>query len=148
MILSINYCPKCGRIVWIELGAIETCDYCGTLLLDTGKTMTMDEVAHMGNKQKQEFESLKQSIFEQYCLTSPQFDQAALEKRKAMQAGERNKAFNPPPAPKPKPRCPTCGSTNVRRVDGLERAASILSIGLFSKKINKSYLCKDCKATW
>lgn len=46
------------------------------------------------------------------------------------------------------PKCPTCGSTNIKRITGTERAVSILGLGVFSKKINKSYKCVKCKSTW
>ncbi len=46
------------------------------------------------------------------------------------------------------PHCPTCGSTNIKRITGTERAASVIGLGIFSKKINKSYKCLKCKSTW
>ena len=46
------------------------------------------------------------------------------------------------------PHCPTCGSTNIKPITGTERAASIIGLGIFSKKINKTYKCLNCKSTW
>lgn len=46
------------------------------------------------------------------------------------------------------PHCPTCKSTNIAKISGTERAASIIGLGIFSKKINKSFKCKDCGYTW
>lgn len=46
------------------------------------------------------------------------------------------------------PKCPTCGSTNIRTIGELERGVSVLSAGLFSKKINKSFKCNNCGYTW
>lgn len=46
------------------------------------------------------------------------------------------------------PECPTCHSKNVQRISGLERGASIVGLGIFSKKINKSFKCKSCGYTW
>ncbi len=46
------------------------------------------------------------------------------------------------------PKCPTCGSSNVHKINGLERGASVMMLGLFSKKINKSYKCNNCNYTW
>lgn len=46
------------------------------------------------------------------------------------------------------PHCPTCGSTNIKKITGTERAVSIVGLGIFSKKINKSYKCKHCGYTW
>ena len=46
------------------------------------------------------------------------------------------------------PKCPTCQSTNIRKIGGVERGASILTFGIFSKKINKSFKCNSCGYTW
>lgn len=47
-----------------------------------------------------------------------------------------------------KPHCPYCNSTNIKKISGTERVASIAALGIFSKKINKSFKCKNCGATW
>lgn len=47
-----------------------------------------------------------------------------------------------------RPHCPTCGSTNIKKITGTERAASVIGLGIFSKKINKSFKCKHCGYTW
>lgn len=46
------------------------------------------------------------------------------------------------------PKCPTCQSTNVQKIEIGERAASVAIFGIFSKKINKSFKCKNCGYTW
>lgn len=47
-----------------------------------------------------------------------------------------------------KPKCPTCGSVNVKPITATERAVSVVGLGLMSKKINKTYKCLNCKCTW
>ena len=46
------------------------------------------------------------------------------------------------------PKCPTCGSTNIRKMGGVERGVSIAAFGIFSKKINKTFKCENCGYTW
>lgn len=46
------------------------------------------------------------------------------------------------------PRCPHCKSTNIKSISALNRGASIAMLGVFSKKINKSFECLNCKYTW
>lgn len=46
------------------------------------------------------------------------------------------------------PQCPTCSSTNIRKMGAVESGASIALFGIFSKKINKTFKCKDCGYTW
>ncbi len=45
-------------------------------------------------------------------------------------------------------KCPTCQSTNVQKIGVGERAVSVATMGIFSKKINKSFKCKSCGYTW
>ena len=47
-----------------------------------------------------------------------------------------------------RPKCPNCHSTNIKPITGTERAMSIMGLGIFSKKINKSFKCLNCKYTW
>lgn len=47
-----------------------------------------------------------------------------------------------------KPKCPICGSTNIKKMGGIERGASIAAFGIFSKKINKTFKCSNCGYTW
>ena len=47
-----------------------------------------------------------------------------------------------------KPKCPTCGSTNIKKIGGIERGASIAAFGIFCKKINKTFKCCNCGYTW
>lgn len=47
-----------------------------------------------------------------------------------------------------KPKCPTCQSVNVQKIGTGERVVSVATMGIFSKKINKSFKCKSCGYTW
>ena len=42
------------------------------------------------------------------------------------------------------PKCQICGSTNVKKISGASRAASIGFWGIFSKKIGKQWHCNNC----
>lgn len=66
----------------------------------------------------------------------------ALEKMRANNRARREKAeaF--------KPKCPTCKSTNIRKIGTGERVASVVGLGLLSKKINKTWKCNNCGHTW
>lgn len=46
------------------------------------------------------------------------------------------------------PKCPTCNSTDIRKISTGERMMSVGMLGLFSKKINKSFKCNKCGYTW
>lgn len=46
------------------------------------------------------------------------------------------------------PKCPTCGSTNIRKIKACERTASIIGFGIFSRKANKTWKCENCGHLW
>jgi predicted RNA-binding Zn-ribbon protein involved in translation (DUF1610 family) len=46
------------------------------------------------------------------------------------------------------PKCPTCGSTNVKSISMGNRWLSIGLFGLASSKIGKSMECKNCGYKW
>lgn len=46
------------------------------------------------------------------------------------------------------PKCPTCRSANIHKISTGERMVSVGVLGLFSKKINKSFKCNVCGYTW
>ncbi len=46
------------------------------------------------------------------------------------------------------PKCPTCGSTNVAPISTGKKMLGLLTLGLASKGIGKSYCCKNCGYYW
>ncbi len=72
------------------------------------------------------------------------FRQQSMEREKALDEEYDKKLA----AIRSGPKCPTCGSSNIHKINGLERGASVITLGLFSKKINKSYKCNNCNYTW
>ena len=46
------------------------------------------------------------------------------------------------------PKCPICGSTNLKKLSALNRGTSVFMFGFGSNKIGKTYQCKNCKATF
>lgn len=49
---------------------------------------------------------------------------------------------------KPIVECPYCHSKNTKKIGAGERAVSVIGLGLLSKKINKSFKCKNCGGTF
>ncbi len=46
------------------------------------------------------------------------------------------------------PKCPTCGSVNIRKISATKKAASIIGLGILSNNIEKTYQCLNCKYKW
>lgn len=47
-----------------------------------------------------------------------------------------------------KPKCPTCGSTNIKKISGTKRFVSTGLFGLASSNIGKTMECKNCGYKW
>lgn len=48
------------------------------------------------------------------------------------------------------PTCPTCGSTNIRRISTAEKATGVILFGIFSNKRKYQFECQNpkCKYRW
>jgi hypothetical protein len=50
---------------------------------------------------------------------------------------------------RPPPRCPNCGSVNVRWISGVDKAATAALVGVFALgQMSKSYECLVCRYRW
>ena len=135
-----GYCPKCGNVTFIETKN-EKCNCCNTNLLPT--PYTMNEYL-FGNSIDV---NIDKKIFDEYIKGNSQFDEelyrSRINKEKLLRQASLDKQRE-----QNKPKCPTCGSTNVKHISTLNRAVSIGVFGLFSSKIGKNYECLNCKAKW
>ena len=117
---------------------------------------------------RKDFKQACEDFYNNVIINSPDFSPAVRERvleRKAWDEAERakkeaesqkkleeyrkqrakEKAYE---ATHPKPKCPTCGSTNIEKISTLNRAVSIGMVGLASDKIGKQFCCKNCGYKW
>lgn len=144
------YCKKCGRIVQEEYNNSEQkCDYCNNSLEYIPKQFLIGKRGIAIN------DELKDQFINDYIKSSPEFNQYLFEHREEdmfnKRMSDRAKLAHGASILEEQsrvPRCPTCGSTNIRKMGGVERGASIAAFGIFSKKINKTFKCSNCGYTW
>ena len=143
------YCKKCGRIILFIIEDKLECDCCHSKVSPVPDEFLVGKSKMVINK------NLKQQFINEYIKTSPEFDQYIFDHRDeilAKQSAEfdakmaHGKAILEEQSRVPK--CPTCHSTNIRKMGGIERGASIYAFGIFSKKINKTFKCQNCGYTW
>ena len=143
------YCKKCGRIILFIIEDKLECDCCHSKVSPVPDEFLVGESKMVINK------NLKQQFINEYIKTSPEFDQYLFDHRDeilAKQSAEfdakmaHGKAILEEQSRVPK--CPTCQSTNIRKMGGIERGASIYAFGIFSKKVNKTFKCQNCGYTW
>ena len=136
----------------IQGSSIDTnqiCDYCRSKIFPVPDEFLYEDLKILMKK------DLKQQFINEYIKTSPEFDQYLFDHRDeilAKQSAEfdakmaHGKAILEEQSRVPK--CPTCQSTNIRKMSRIERGASIYAFGIFSKKINKTFKCQNCGYTW
>lgn len=47
-----------------------------------------------------------------------------------------------------KPKCPTCNSTNIKKISGTAKVAGAVAFGLFSKTARSQFKCGNCGYKW
>lgn len=150
------YCPNCKKnnrthnsSMYVTSAAYysayinkeeQTCQYCGCNLLpmniDVFEFGTIVDIS--GDPSFIEaMDDLKQKDPIEFQLKMSQFKTQLQQQESSKQIEEDNQ-----------PHCPTCGSTNIRKISGVERGASVAAFGIFSKKINKTFKCGNCGYTW
>ena len=120
------------------------------------------------NQIREDFKQACEDFFNNVIINSPDFSPAIRERvlednkrneaERAKKEAEsqknveeyrkqraKEKAYE---ATHPKPKCPTCGSTNIKDISTLNRAVSVGMFGLASSKIGKTKECKDCGYKW
>ena len=143
--LMLHYCKKCGRVVLDS----KKCSCCDSQTYPVPKKYWLDGLDFLISNES------KALLIKELVKTSPEFDQYLFDHRDeilAKQSAEfdakmaHGKAILEEQSRVPK--CPTCQSTNIRKMGGIERGASIYAFGIFSKKINKTFKCQNCGYTW
>lgn len=157
----VSYCPYCGNISYRDTfeEIIPFCKHCGSRepLINLSKGDTYEALNEEAEKvfgdncgdnffavleQKYHIKEDPRYNAEIADYIKKQFDKKCRQ-MKAEHAAERARQ-----AEAAKPHCPTCGSTNIKKLDVIDRAVSVGTLGVLSNKINKSFKCKDCGYTW
>ena len=50
--------------------------------------------------------------------------------------------------PSNQPKCPTCGSTNIKKISAASKAGGMFMFGIFSKTAKSQFQCEDCGYKW
>lgn len=136
----LSYCPKCGEQGIYENGN-EKCPFCGTKELPT--KYDWDEWL-FGNSYP---EHLDEIIFDEYIKDNPLFDEdlyaQRVGKEKLLQKATLDKQREAN-----KPKCPTCGSTNISKISTGKKAIGFAAVGVFSSNFGKTMECKNCGYKW
>lgn len=154
--MALINCPECNKEISDKC---EVCIHCGypvsTILQKVNTTCIINgrqfDLSFMLDKNKSEAFSkfLKLTdcrVYEAQQITDEIFRTGKIPETLTLKTMTDNV-----PQSEPKqyiPKCPTCQSTSISKISGLESGASIFAFGIFSKKINKTFKCNNCGYTW
>ena len=95
--------------------------------------------------------NLKEEFIEKIVKSSPNFDQVCWDRRegfKEIQKRNNELLENDKAKQASIPKCPTCGSANLKRISMSSKVASVAMFGLFSTKRSKTFHCNNCGYEW
>lgn len=132
-------CKECGYIYEGETppNPCPVCKFSNTLVDED-----MDVLRQLNCSQQliDVMQKLRESDIIEYELKMSQFhtqyeQQQSIKKTQSQQFDNR-------------PKCPTCGSTNIRKISASAKMAGAIGFGLFSKTARSQFECLDCKYKW
>lgn len=136
----IKKCDKCGDIaVYTSTYNIHKENNCNGNLIET--SLSYDDFCVLcdiseDNAFLQAMIDLKEKDIIEYNLKMSQF-KSQLEQQKSSKAQNSNR-----------PKCPTCGSTNIEKISVTKKAFGGAMFGIFSSDVRNSMHCKNCGAKW
>lgn len=139
----IYICPKCAMIYSSdELNADKKCHFCNIKTIITKETMN-DFIDNMDNEDDYDIILSKK-------YGGNQFSECAYRHRLSLIKQEnKNQSINHQPSQQPSiPHCPTCNSTNIKRISAASKAVGVGLFGIFSKTARSQFECKDCGYKW
>ena len=97
----------------------------------------------------------KDEFIQEYIKSSPEFDQNLFDHRDeilAKQSAEFNAKMAHGKAVLEEvsrvPKCPTCQSTNIRRISTTSKVVNTALWGIFGTKRHKTFHCNSCNYEW
>ena len=147
----MKICPKCRGLYFDQ---DQQCDNCKIELLDKddfnttlGEYYQMNHSQRVANRYNPQYEIVCKYQFPEIYEYNEQKSQQEYEvlQRKAQQKMIEKEQIE---KQQNTPKCPTCGSTNVRPISATKRATGFVLAGVFSSNFGKTMECKQCGYKW
>ncbi len=136
-------CPFCGEEL-IELFDKPFCPCCEETIEEPYKSK-YDHMIYV-NKTSGDWRAL----LTEEISENPLFDQNKYQHRLDLEKkiANRNRLATSCSSNKNKPKCPTCGSTNITKISTTSKVAGAVAFGLFSKTAKSQFKCNNCGYKW
>lgn len=149
---KVFICPKCGDYeLYFDFTPNKpkhiVCKFCHTPLIQTDYSTDDFErnSLHEWQKGNKDYEA---DMSKQYG--HGEFDEEAYQHRKEIiaQRVREREAAKSNPIKQNIPKCPTCQSTNIKKISTTSKATNAALFGLFSNKRKKQFHCNNCGYEW
>lgn len=144
---KLLYCPVCGKI----LSSINK--YCPNCKATMPPKESLFDSSYYKNKSEQVYglsaqafkiliqEEASKSVYfdKSKCVYNVDMEEKYIEYRKNPVKKTINKNV---------PQCPTCGSTNIKKISTTSKVIGAAMWGLFSKTAHSQFQCNNCGYKW
>lgn len=137
----LYYCEKCGGTDVLDF---DVCVQCGSH--NSYKSVPDEYVDDYAIK-----DDLKAEFIENIVKSSPNFDQECWDRREAFKEIQKHNnelLENDKVKQLNIPKCPTCNSTDIKKISVISKAVGATMFGLFSKTARSQFKCKNCGYEW
>jgi RNA polymerase subunit RPABC4/transcription elongation factor Spt4 len=154
----LRICPKCGLLTSND-EEIFYCRNCNSILKQTNEKISdfnkiiWDKYNYNPTLAERDYinEYVKDTL--DFNLYSERIEEREKRERETKQAIERTRQKKAEEQRKrealhPQPKCPTCGSTDIKKIHSVAKAAGAVGFGLFSKTARSQFQCKNCGYKW
>lgn len=149
MSLVLCYCEKCGQVNDIsekKSNNLKNITCTGCSLAGYLKVVPEEYLNNSGRGIKA---GVHDKFKENVIKSSPNFDQECWDRRVEMIYNHNNELLRNDKVKQTNvPKCPTCKSTNIKRVSGTSKAISVAMFGFLSQKVKKQFHCDNCGYEW
>lgn len=128
-------CKECGKEISSQA---DFCPHCG---IKNEKTVICSYCKNDSGKTYEELQNLQEEGHIEICKNCGK-EIIVMSKYEEILS---NKAIREEQI---KPKCPTCGSTNLSKVSAMSKVGSVAMFGLLSQKVKKTWHCNNCKYEW
>lgn len=151
-----NYvCPKCGHTGTIFDNPYPFCECCKyeDVIVEPQNEFrdylrkTRNDNPELDDDQARAI--VKEKLREKYTYNNPVFSRVANAHRIEWEKEQASKPIRvSDSANKSLPHCPTCNSTNVKKISAGAKAVSVGLFGIFSQKVKHQFHCNNCGYEW
>ena len=135
---TIMICPHCGRLAWLPE---VTCVHCSCLMTNYRRWIAADDEG-----KKEILSKINQPKEYKPMENQEWLDEADKTDAKIRRYLEREKEQAEIEAAKPKyvPKCPVCGSPDLRKISATSKVLDVAFWGFAAGKPKKTYHCNNC----